>query len=123
MEGAENLDASTVKKVAVTALPPSLLPPPSSHLPPPPQDIPSHLKSLVEGGAAPAVAKDFPPLVVGTPPLKGYPVLVVHHHHHHHHHQTKSSSKCNTSTTNVQGEANDIMGWAAERGLTGTNFV
>ena len=23
----------------------------------------------------------------------------------------------------VQGEANDIMGWAAERGLTGTNFV
>ena len=58
MEGAENLDASTVKKVAVTALPPSLLPPPSSHLPPPPQDNPSHVKSLVEGGAAPAVASD-----------------------------------------------------------------
>ena len=23
----------------------------------------------------------------------------------------------------MQGEANDIMGWAAERELTGTNFV
>ena len=31
--------------------------------------------------------------------------------------------KNHQSDVAMQGEANDIMGWAAERGLTGTNFV